>query len=1046
MDNLQVSYVQSPVLATPTAAESALAAAIDAIVYDSLRPVAAGLALLFFVFAVAYPLVLPRAIALLLSSVACATTAVFLLGVFCLHRGTIPLFLAHPFAFGVSCLTLANVVFPLFLVPNPQQTINLMLFVIGAGLWLLSVHGLLLIVALTWLGWGMVVWLFPSSGWTDFGFALFIATVLALLVHTVRLRIVSRMELMRLQGERERKALAETMQAAQQNEERFRLVTEATSDAIYDWNLKTGTIWRSEGYVRLLRPPAALSRREGWWETHLSPDDRARIHASLQVALEQRNRVWTSEYRFQLDDGTAVFLADHALIVYDGAGAPVRIVGAMSDITARIKAEEERRRYAERLAILREVDRAIQMAESPEAIAQAALPRLRQLIPCRRASVSLMDFSGRESFLLAVDVTGKTCFPTGTQLPFSALTIVDVDAFRKGQIVEVEDLFALTAPPSVGVGLQAEGIHAHLHIPLTARGETIGALSLAKEQSGAFSTEHKEIAQEVANSLAIALQQARLYTQVRQQAEDLERKVAERTTALQERQRFVEQITNTTPIILYLYDFCRDRIVYVNDYVTEALGYTPAGVIQAKSGNVTDFLHPEDRERVRTRLQHYVTAKDGEIFPLEYRLRHRNGEWRWVHDRATVFARTADGVPYRVLGSAQDITEQKLAEEKLRAAEEEYRAIFEHANIGIYRSSLDGRQLRANPALVQLNGYTSEEDMLPAVNNIATEWYVDPHRREEFARLLEEHGRVSDFESEIYRHKTRERIWITETAHLVRDKDGHPVYYEGTVQDITARKQAEEALRQAKEAAESAARVKAEFLSTMSHELRSPLQVIMGYTDLLCAGAFGQIEPRQQEVLHRLALKAGKLYDLITAVLDLAAMDAGRARVQRNEIVVASLLRELQDEFRELQQQSGVTWTWWSDPCLPSVWTDPGKLKIVLGNLIGNAVKFTRQGKIAITAQACGGMIEISVADTGIGIPEEALQRIFEPFYQLDSSSSRQYEGSGLGLHIVKRLLDLIGGSVTVESKLGCGSTFRVRLPQHLRSRPLTILPQEGTS
>ena len=144
-----------------------------------------------------------------------------------------------------------------------------------------------------------------------------------------------------------------------------------------------------------------------------------------------------------------------------------------------------------------------------------------------------------------------------------------------------------------------------------------------------------------------------------------------------------------------------------------------------------------------------------------------------------------------------EIEERKRVEAALRAVEEDYRTLFENAVEGIYRSSLEGKQLRANPALVKLNGYNSEEQQISGVNDIATEWYVDPHRREEFARILEEQGTVTDFESEIYRHKTRERIWISETARLVYASDGTPLYYEGTVQDITTRKRAEEALHKA---------------------------------------------------------------------------------------------------------------------------------------------------------------------------------------------------------------------------------------------------------
>lgn len=148
-----------------------------------------------------------------------------------------------------------------------------------------------------------------------------------------------------------------------------------------------------------------------------------------------------------------------------------------------------------------------------------------------------------------------------------------------------------------------------------------------------------------------------------------------------------------------------------------------------------------------------------------------------------------DGGWMLILCEASDLCEQGRL---LRIAEEEYRSLFNNAVIGIYRSSFDGKQLRANPVLVQLNGYDSEEEMLPAVNNIAAEWYVDPTRREDFQRELAAHGRVTDFVSEIYRHKTRERIWISENAWIVYDPSGTPLFYEGTVVDATDRVAAEE--------------------------------------------------------------------------------------------------------------------------------------------------------------------------------------------------------------------------------------------------------------
>lgn len=249
------------------------------------------------------------------------------------------------------------------------------------------------------------------------------------------------------------------------------------------------------------------------------------------------------------------------------------------------------------------------------------------------------------------------------------------------------------------------------------------------------------------------------------------------------------------------------------------------------------------------------------------------------------------------------------------------------------------------------------------------------------------------------------------------------------LRDITAHKQTEEALKQAKEAAESADRTKSEFLATMSHELRTPLAVILGYNALLLEGAFGSLTTEQLRPLQRMDENAKELLDLINAVLDLSRLEKGRLPVEIQEVKVDDLLATLEYETQGLQEQSGLSFVWRIAEPLPALRTDPGKLKMVLKNLIGNAVKFTERGSITVAAQSHEGGVEIRVTDTGIGIPREALAVIFEPFRQVHDALTRQKKGTGLGLHIVKRLLELLSGSIVVESEVGQGSTFRVWLP-----------------
>ena len=224
-------------------------------------------------------------------------------------------------------------------------------------------------------------------------------------------------------------------------------------------------------------------------------------------------------------------------------------------------------------------------------------------------------------------------------------------------------------------------------------------------------------------------------------------------------------------------------------------------------------------------------------------------------------------------------------------------------------------------------------------------------------------------------------------------------------------------------------RLKSEFVATMSHELRTPLNIIIGYTGLLREGAFGPLTPDQAETQERVDTKARELLDLIAATLDLSRLDTGRVKVDRGDIDLVALFREIDAETCEARHKPGVAYVCRLAPGLPALISDAQKLKIVVKNLVLNAAKFTDQGEIAVVVQPRNGGVEISVADTGIGIAPQILPHIFEPFRQADSSPTRRHDGVGLGLYIVRRFLDVLGGEIDVASQPGRGSTFRIWLP-----------------
>lgn len=231
--------------------------------------------------------------------------------------------------------------------------------------------------------------------------------------------------------------------------------------------------------------------------------------------------------------------------------------------------------------------------------------------------------------------------------------------------------------------------------------------------------------------------------------------------------------------------------------------------------------------------------------------------------------------------------------------------------------------------------------------------------------------------------------------------------------------------------------LKSDFLATMSHELRTPLNVIIGYGDLLLDGAMGELQEEQRQTLRRMQVNAWDLSELINATLDLSRLEAGHVRLQWEDVVLPELLDDIHESMAD-RCGPGVTLHWLVPRDLPTIRTDRGKFKVVVKNLLTNAFKFTASGSVTLRLFVEDDVLSIEVIDTGIGIAPELHAAIFEPFRQADGSISRRFGGVGLGLHIVQRLASLLGGSVSVESTLGSGATFRVRLPC------LYVRPVEG--
>ena len=349
---------------------------------------------------------------------------------------------------------------------------------------------------------------------------------------------------------------------------------------------------------------------------------------------------------------------------------------------------------------------------------------------------------------------------------------------------------------------------------------------------------------------------------------------------------------------------------------------------------------------------------------------------------------------------------------KLEAAEAKYHSIFDNAAEGIFQSTPDGRYITANPALAQIYGYSSPEEVLAHFNDIERQLYVDPSRRAEFVRLMEQNNQVSDFESQIYRADGT-IVWISEKAKTVRDAKGNTLYYEGLIEDITDRKQAEEALRV--------------FIHAVSHDLRNPV------TGTLLVLKNLQSQPGEsisisRSILERMIQSGDRQVKLINTLLEAHASEVRGVVCNCEPLELAELVQAVIADLEPVVAQYQATITSLVPTELPLVNGDRHQLWRVFENLIGNALKHNPPGvSVTLKATVEAEMIRCFIEDNGIGISQEQRDRLFQLYVR--GSQSRHTPGLGLGLYLCRQIITAHGGEIDVITCPSAGTKFWFTLP-----------------
>ncbi len=394
----------------------------------------------------------------------------------------------------------------------------------------------------------------------------------------------------------------------------------------------------------------------------------------------------------------------------------------------------------------------------------------------------------------------------------------------------------------------------------------------------------------------------------------------------------------------------------------------------------------------------------------------------------------ADGAYCGAFALFQDITKRVEAETALRQSEEVFRTLCAAAPVGVFRIDEKGSMLYANERLLEIHGVTMEQAKGP---DFRSRIHPEDAPRVMAARNVNLNGEKRFFDQYRYVKPSGEIIWLGVHGGPVPALDGRPQGFVGVIEDITSVREAHERMREAKEAADAASRAKSEFLANMSHEIRTPMNGIIGMTELALDT---ELDPSQREYLNAVKYSADSLLTVINDILDFSKIEVGKLSLDPIEFNLRDHLGQAMKILAGRAHEKDLELACFVPPELEDfIVGDPVRLRQVILNLVGNAIKFTEKGEVVLRvelepatpgnpengAEDAGGIsLHFAVSDTGIGIPPDKQELIFEPFSQADTSTTRRYGGTGLGLSISSRLIEMMHGRMWLESEAGRGSTF----------------------
>lgn len=509
---------------------------------------------------------------------------------------------------------------------------------------------------------------------------------------------------------------------------------------------------------------------------------------------------------------------------------------------------------------------------------------------------------------------------------------------------------------------------------------------------------------------------------------ELQSKISERDSlfqALRKSERENRAVINSVSDVIFETDE-NGKLVFLNETWKRMTDHEVADTL---GKSLFAMMDAQDQVKQRQMFDELVSG-ERQAYRLETRIEIGHGNYKAAEISFSML-RMAEDRSIRVVGTIKDIEKRRRAEASLREAEQRFRTIFENSISGIYQTSADGRFISANPALAEIFGYSSADDLMSSVTDIRKQIYVNPEDRTKFTQQALFEGRVSGLETEVYR-KDGQKMWIMESARLVRSEKGGVLYYEGSVWDVTERHEAEETMRQARIQAEISSRSRMEFLANMSHELRTPLNAVIGFSEIIKDEVMGVMSiPIYKEYAQDIYESGSHLLKIISEILEVSKIETGHRELNESNFKIEKALKSCMVIMTNRIDEAGVQVKFHIPEDLPEILAEQLGFKQIMLNLVGNAVKFTpKGGKIDISARINNtGEMEVDVADTGLGMTPDEMKKALQPFGKVDTSFSGMKSGTGLGLTIVDSLIRLHGGQFKLMSQKGTGTTARIIFP-----------------